>query len=163
MKENFLDNLIDRTNYDLTENGAITHKTTKSDVLDMFAMGGAYRRRKEEDCILLFKSALEENESLAMKCLFYLRDILQGQGERRFFRVCFKWLCEEKPKVAKRNLDKIAEYGRWDDLIYATDGTDLQEDAFDIIQTQLILDLNSKTPSLLRKVASIRKLLKLQK
>lgn len=151
MKEDFLNNLVDETNFAFTENGAITHKTTKSAVLDLFALGGACRNRPANECILYFKDALEEDESLAIKCLFYIRDILEGQGERRFFRICFNWLCREKPEAAKRNLDKIAEYGRWDDLIYATDGTELQNDAFDIIHSQLILDLESKTPSLLAK------------
>lgn len=74
-----------------------------------------------------------------------------GQGERRFFRVCFKWLCDNKPEVAKRNLENISEYGRWDDLIYAVEGTKLEEDAFYIIKKQLVLDLDCKTPSLLGK------------
>ena len=40
-----LNALKDNTNFTYTENGALTHKTTKSDLLDMFAMGGAYRKR----------------------------------------------------------------------------------------------------------------------
>ena len=151
MDKTFLDSLKDITNYKFTENGAITHDTTKSAVFDMFAMGAAYRKRNDADCILLFKNALEENESLAMKCLFYIRDILEGQGERRFFRVCFKWLCDERPEVAKRNIDKIAEYGRWDDILYATDDTKMQDYAMFIVKEQLALDLESKTPSLLGK------------
>ena len=76
--------MIDNTNYTNTENGGITHKTTKSAVLDMFALCGSYRNRSDADCILAFKNALEENESLALKCLFYLRDCRGGQGERSF-------------------------------------------------------------------------------
>ena len=30
-------------------------------VYDMFTFGGAYRKRTDEDCILLFKNAYEEN------------------------------------------------------------------------------------------------------
>ena len=108
----FVNGLADATNFSRTDNGALAHKTTRSAVYDMFALGGAYRRRTDEDCILLFKNALEENESLALKCLFYLRDCRGGQGERRFFRVCYKWLAQKQPKIAKRNLEQLSEYGR---------------------------------------------------
>ena len=147
----FLDNLEDENNFTLTENGAVTHKTTKSAVLDMFSLGAAYRNRSDADCINLFINALEENEALAMKCLFYLRDVRGGQGERRFFRVCFKWLCDNNPEAAKRNLGYLSEYGRWDDLIYATAGTKLEDYALFLIKEQLVLDMESKTPSLLAK------------
>lgn len=43
----FLNGLEDATNFITTENGAISHRTTKSDLLDMFAMGGAYRTRSD--------------------------------------------------------------------------------------------------------------------
>ena len=147
----FLTGLKTQTNYGLTENGAVKHNTTQSKVLDMFAMCGAYRNRSDEDCIVAFQSALQEDVTLAMKCLFYLRDIRGGQGERRFFRVCFKWLCTELPEVAIRNLDNISEFGRWDDLIYGTLDTPVFEEAMTIVKKQLILDLDCKTPSLLGK------------
>lgn len=147
----FLDNLDNATNWKYTENGAVTHDHTKSKVLDMFAMGGSFRNRSDADCINLFINALEENEALAMKCLFYLRDVRGGQGERRFFRVCFKWLCDNNPEAAKRNLKYLSEYGRWDDLIYATVGTKLEDYALFLIKEQLVLDMESKTPSLLAK------------
>ena len=146
-----LNELKKETNYTITENGAIAHKSTLNKVYDMFAFGGAYRTRTDADCILLFKNAIEENETLALKCLFYLRDIRGGQGERRFFRVCFKWLCDNYPDAAKRNLDKLSEYGRWDDLLYATDNTKMEDYALFLIKEQLILDLDSTTPSLLGK------------
>lgn len=147
----FMNNLVNENNFGLTENGAVKHNTTKSAVLDMFALCGAYRNRLEADCIVAFKNALAENESLAMKCLFYLRDCRGGQGERRFFRVCFKWLCDAMPQVARRNLENVSEYGRWDDLIYATLGTSVEKDALAIVKHQLALDCGCKTPSLLAK------------
>lgn len=71
MKSNF--------NYGLTENGGIKHKTTMNNVLDMFAMGGSMRKRSDEDVILMFKKAYHEDPTLALRCLFYLRDIRGGK------------------------------------------------------------------------------------
>lgn len=147
----FLNQMTKDSNITRTENGGVTRKSTESKVLDMFACGGAYRTRSDEDVILLFKNAFEEDRLLAMKCLFYLRDIRGGQGERRFFRIAFRWLCNEYPQVAKANLENVSEYGRWDDLIYVAEGTQVQTAAFNIIKHQLALDIQCKTPSLLAK------------
>ena len=146
----FLNGLTNATNYTFTENGAVTHKTTKSNLLDMFAMGGSYRKRSEDDVILLFKKAYEENPVYALKCLFYLGDVRGGQGERRFFRVCMKWLAEHDVEAARRNLKHVPEYRRWDDL-YAFVGTPLENEAFAFMKNQLALDVQCKTPSLLAK------------
>ena len=96
----FIENLKKETNFTETENGAVAHKTTLNAVYDMFALGGAYRKRSDEDCIVLFQRALSEDPIMALKCLFYLRDIRGGQGERRFFRVCFNWLAKNYPEIA---------------------------------------------------------------
>lgn len=151
MGNTFMDNLTNATNFNRTANGALAHKSTRSMVYDMFALGGAYRNRSVEDCILLFKNAFEENEELALKCLFYLRDCRGGQGERRFFRHNFKWLCTAHPEAAKRNLIHLSEYGRWDDLIYTTYGTPMFNEALAIVKHQLALDVECETPSLLAK------------
>ena len=79
MTNSYMNALKNDANFTYTENGAVIHKTTNSDVYDMFALGGAYRDRTDEDVILLFKNALEEDRLLAMKCLFYLRDIRGGK------------------------------------------------------------------------------------
>ena len=83
----FLDSLKREMNYTETENGGVAYASTLDAVYDMFALGGAYRSRTDEDCILLFKNALEENETLALKCLFYLRDIRRADKENVDFSV----------------------------------------------------------------------------
>ena len=146
-----LNAMKEEANYKLTENGGIALKSTLNDVLDMFALCGAYRTRSEEDCIFMFKKAFEDNDDLAMKCLFYLADCRGGQGERRFFRVCFKWLANNYPEVAKKNIKFIPTYRRWDDILYSCVGTPIEKDALAFIKKQLALDTECKTPSLLAK------------
>lgn len=138
------------TNYTHTENGAITHKSTLNKVLDMFAMGGACRSRHEEEIRQMFYNAFKENETLALKCLFYLRDVRGGQGERRFFRTVLKSLANSNPEAVKRNLEHIAEFGRWDDYYTLVD-TPVEEAMWKMLKSQLALDVQSKTPSLLAK------------
>ena len=150
MENKFLNGLQDAANIGYTENHAIKHLTTKSDLLDMFAMGGAYRSRSDEDVILLFKKAYAENPVYALKCLFYLRDVRGGQGERRFFRTCVKWLANYDTEAMRRNLRYIPIFGRYDDL-YVFVGTPLENDAFNFMKEQLALDVECKTPSLLAK------------
>ena len=146
----FLNGLTNGANYTLTENGAVTHTTTRSDLLDMFAMGAAMRKRTDEDVILMFRKAFKENPSYALKCLFYIRDIRGGQGERRFFRVCMRDLATQNIEAAMRNLRHIPEFGRWDDL-YIFIGTPLEGAALNFMKEQLALDIQCKTPSLLAK------------
>ena len=146
----YLNNLKQANNYTVTENGATSHASTLNGLMDLFALGGAYRKRSDDDCITLFKKAFEEDESYAMKCLFYNRDIRGGQGERRFFRVILKWLANNHSDAVLRNMKYIPLVGRWDDL-YALDGTPLENMAYDFMKQQFLLDLICKTPSLLAK------------
>ena len=79
MSKTFLDNLKANTNKGLTENLAVKYNSTLDPVLDMFAFGGAYRNRTDDDVITLFKNAFKVDETLALRCLFYLRDISGGK------------------------------------------------------------------------------------
>ena len=149
-----MNELKERFNYKFTENFGIALESTGSKVYDMFAFGGAYRTRSEEDCILLFKEAFEEDSTLAMKCLFYLRDCRGGQGERRFFRVCLKWLAKNYPSTVIRNIAQIADKGRWDD-VFVLFNTPVNNYTLNLIKRQLSLDMNdamgNKAISLLAK------------
>ncbi len=80
MKMNeFLKAMKKDTNYGLTENGGVKHLYTLNKVLDMFAMGGAMRNRSEDDIITMFMQAYKEDRTLALRCLFYLRDVRGGK------------------------------------------------------------------------------------
>jgi hypothetical protein len=55
------------------------------------------------------------------------------QGERRFFRICFHWLCNNHPEAAKRNFKYIINFGRIDDLYCMVD-TPLENDMFTFLK-----------------------------
>ena len=151
MSNAFINGLREMSNYTYTENNAVSLRSTLDAVYDLFTLGAAYRQRSEEDIINLFKKAYRENAELAMKCLFYIRDAREGQGERRFFRVCMNRLAKSDDReAAKRNLQYVSEFGRWDDL-YCFIDTTLQNDALEIMRQQIALDMSCKTPSLLAK------------
>ena len=147
---NFLEELNLQSSVSTTENGAGTYTTTGDSVLNLFALGGSYRSRSEQDCISLFRDAFLADPVLAIKALFYIRDITDGQGERRFFRVAFKWLCCEYPEWANVVLEAIPTYGRWDDL-FCTCGTSVESSMWSIIKSQWEKDLTAESPSLLAK------------
>lgn len=140
----FMAAMKNENNFKCTENGATAKSSTLSKVYDLFALGGAYRKRSDEDCILLFKEAYEEDKNYALKCLWYLRDIEQGQGERRFFRVCLKWLATHDTDAVIRNLSTIVDdgFGRWDDLFMLFD-TPAESAMMRLVQKQLIEDIKA--------------------
>lgn len=131
-----LNALKNEENKTYTENGAAALKSTGNAVYDLFATGAAYRTRSDSDILNLFTAAWHENPELALKCLFYLRDIRGGQGERRFFRVCMRWLAVNEPNVVRKNIKNIIEYGRVDDL-YCLIDTPVEKDTFDFISHQV--------------------------
>lgn len=151
----FLNELKNELNYTVTENGAIAHKSTLNKVYDMFAFGGACRSRTNKEIEDLFIQAFVEDKELALKCLFYLRDCRGGQGERRFFRICFHWLSLIYPEYAIPLLIEIPTFGRWDDLWYSVYGERYNKKVFEevlnIIKNQIMIDCQSKTCSLLAK------------
>jgi hypothetical protein len=117
--------LLDCINYpgahmfSTTKNGATTLITSGDALIDFFFRLGASRERSEEAILKDFTNAWtnEANRLYTLKALFYARDIRGGQGERRLFRICLKWLAENEPEVVRLNLHLISEYGRWDDLM----------------------------------------------
>jgi hypothetical protein len=145
-----LDSVMNDDNIAYTENDALAFRTTKSAVLDFFATGGAIRSRTPEKQIDLFSKAYKENPLLAVRALFYFRDIRGGQGERNTFRTLLRYLVETAPNTVRANIKLIPEYGRWDD-IYVLFDSELEHYAMKLIHDQFTLDLTSDRPSLLAK------------
>jgi hypothetical protein len=150
MTNKFLSGLQDATNVAYTANGARAYATTNSSVLDFFSQGGALRARTTQDKIALFTKAFAEDKLLALKALFYFRDVRGGQGERQTFRDILRYLANSQPEVIAKNIDLIPYFGRWDDL-YELDGTKLEDLAYATLRAKFIEDLSSKNPSLLGK------------
>ena len=135
-----LEYLKEEANMTLTENGAVTHRTSGSECLDLFGTIGALRHADNREITDRFARAWAEDRDLAIKILFYCRDIRGGLGERRVFRVVFRWLAENAPETVLRNLPFFAEYGRWDDVLVLLD-TDCSDAAVALLKEQLEADL----------------------
>ena len=123
-----------------TENGAVTYRTTGKDCLDLFATIGALRRANEQDICNRFLKAYAENPDLAMKILFYARDVRGGLGERRVFRSILTWLASNEKTSVLKNLPFIAEYGRWDDVLVLLK-TPCRKEALALLKEQFRKDL----------------------
>lgn len=122
-----------------TENGAATYRSSQSACLDLFASIGALRRESGEEITGRFLRAYAENADLAMKTLFFARDIRGGIGERRVFRTVLQWLAENEPRSLEKNIPHIPEYGRFDDLLSLM-GTPCEGRALQQIKRQLEAD-----------------------
>lgn len=116
-----LEALKKEANIAYTENGAVSLRSSGKDCLDLFAGIGALRHADEAEIISRFIKAYSENADLAMKILFYARDIRGGLGERRVFRSILRWLAENEKQSVLKNLGSIAEFGRWDDMLVLLD------------------------------------------
>jgi len=112
-----LEYMKETANRTFTENGAVTPRSTGSDVLNLFATIGALRSQNEAEIEKRFLRSFAENGELTMKMLFYARDVRGGLGERRVFRVLLRYLAENSPACLARTLRLVPEYGRWDDLL----------------------------------------------
>ena len=100
----------------LTANGMVTNSTSLNSCVDMFFLAGASRNMPEKDIEILFQKAIVENPLVALKLMFWSRDVRGGAGERRFFRVCSKFLNKNYLSYLEKNISNVPEYGRWDDI-----------------------------------------------
>lgn len=131
-------------NYSITENGAIGYKSTGSALVDINYKVSSLRQAEEDEIISLFDKAFNEHKEYALKWLFFARDVREGLGERRLFRICYKRLVELDINAFYKNLDNIAEYGRWDDLVSLLDISDATDKYIAYtIQIQLNKDLDN--------------------
>lgn len=125
-----------------TENGALGHKTTGKYLLDLNFSVSSLRNMKETDVARKFIAAFEEDPVLAMRWLFFARDVRGGMGERRLFRVCMKALAIRNSALAESLVPLVPIYGRWDDLwdlMSMTDG--VRNAVVRVVRYQLAQDI----------------------
>ena len=99
---NFMDGikstLNNECNVSVTENGAVGFRTTGKALLDLNFAVASLRSASEHDISQRFTKAFFEDKLMAMKWLFYARDVRGGLGERRLFRACMVPLAKEFPE-----------------------------------------------------------------
>lgn len=151
---NFADAVREQNKFTKTENGAVALKSSGSKCLDFFATVGSLRSAEQLRKETLFEEAYKECPIVAIKTLFYARDILYGLGERETFRTLLHYAAFHHPEAIRPNIDLIGGYGRYDDL-YSLIGTPLEDDMWDVMKKQLEEDLrnynNGESVSLLAK------------
>lgn len=129
-----------------TENGAISHATTGSALLDYFSKCGTYRDRKQAEVNPDMDKIWAESPQLALMIIFYMRlitrrtsgffsseTVQKGQGARDEFRKALRWLAQRHPEVLKKNLWLVPEAGRWSDLWH--------EDVIDMMPREAVYGL----------------------
>lgn len=126
-----------------TENGAVGYHTSGKHLLDANFAVSSMRNWSEQRIVKLFAKAYYENPLLAVKWLFYLRDIRgNGMGERHTFRICLKWLMKNHADYAENVVPLIPEYGRFDDWLSLLD-TPVHEKVIQSVKDQLMADLDA--------------------
>lgn len=131
-------------NLNKTEKGAYGYKSSGFALLDLNYKVSSLRNRSEEEISELFTNAYNENKEYALKWLFFARDIREGLGERRLFRICYSRLVELDLVLFINNLDIISEYGRWDDLVSLIGISDFTDKfIIQIIKNQLNNDIRN--------------------
>ena len=128
----------------------MAYRSTLNHNLDLFGLMGAVAFGNDK-LMDLFNKAYMENEELAIRNLFYLRDIKTGMGRRDDFRTIVSSLANINPEAVCRIAKFIPEYGRWDDVLVLLDNPKTRDCAVELISDQLTLDMLSDETSLLAK------------
>ena len=137
---NTLARAMERTsNLTETQNGAVALSSTGDKVLNLFSTIGALRGAEKNRTIRLWKEAFAENADLAMKTLFYARDVRGGLGERDVFRTILRYAAETSPESVKKNLPFVGYFGRFDDL-YCLVGTKCEKAMWTCMKDQFEKD-----------------------
>ena len=159
MMNEFQQTLNRVNNFQQTENGATGYSTSGQNLVDLNFVVPSNHKNVSSTELEKFVQALNEDTVLAVKWIFYLRDVREGLGERDSFIKLFKTLWLTDPVSAVKVVKLIPEYGRWKDVIdilaeFPSDN-DLTETIYLLIENQLREDCvhltEDKSVSLLAK------------
>lgn len=125
-----------------TLNGMLTNSTSSNACVDLFFVIGAMRSQRNnktrmEELTIMFDKAYRENSLVAMKILFWARDVRGGAGERDVFKTIVKHLAVNNTEALMKNLTIIPEYGRFDDL-FAVFNTPAERAAIEYIMAIML-------------------------
>ena len=142
-----LNYLKQETNKTKTTNGDTAFRSTMDELLDLFSNAATLRNKPEEIVKNYFTKAFYSKKAkdklLVLKCLFYIRDIQEGLGERRVFRIMMKELLSGRyGKDYEYLINLIPEYGRWDDVLVALD-TPAQDTMVKVIKNRMKKDIKA--------------------
>lgn len=114
-----------------------------SNLYDFYYRLSNLRYANKEEIKRLYRKAREENKELADNAILYTRDIRKGGlGERRAARVMMRELALIDDDKVRRNLKRIVDVGRWDDL-FILEGTGVEPDVWNLVKSQLQEDLTN--------------------
>lgn len=131
-----------------TQNMAVSHGHTGSELLDYFANAGSYRDRSQGEVDADMAVAWAENPELTLKLLFHTRMITRkvmygdgratekvqrGMGNRDESRKMFNWVARNHPDVAVASLPFWPLVGTWKDLWHM--------DLIDVLPRQAVYNL----------------------
>lgn len=125
-----------RTRDNQTENGMVTNSSTLNACVDLFFTVGAMRGQDKKRLVANFSKAFNENPLVALRTMFWARDVRGGAGERQIFKDLMVYLAENHVESLAKNLSYVPEYGRWDDLLVLF-GTKLDTQAKNLIVNAL--------------------------
>ena len=146
----FGDELV-KMNANYTENGALAYNTTGKNLLDLNFQIPQLRAMDDDMLLYKWNIVYEENPELALRWLFFLRDVRHGAGERQTFRRLLKIIFTNPmyKKLGSLLLSSMTNdtveplipfYGRWDDLLSLLD-YDCKDEVMRVIWLQLNRDL----------------------
>ncbi len=112
-----------------TENGALSHSTTGTALLDYFSKAGTYRDRTIETVHADVSKMWAESPMATLQMLFYMRlvtrstkgffaseDVQKGQGIRDEYRKAISWIAKFHPAEFQKNMWLMPVVGCWKDL-----------------------------------------------
>lgn len=111
-------NAVNAPSMTTTTNGMAAYDKTGSKLVDLFFNIGS--ARNNPNIVQEFMTAYGHDKLLALKCLFWVRDVRGGAGEREVFKKILIALCEYDPDTLIKNIHLIPVYGRWDDGLCLT-------------------------------------------
>ena len=96
-----------------TKNGAVTHSTSQSQLVDLFFIAGTLIWQEPKNYMQKWHGAYLEDKELAFRLLFWMRDVRGWAWVRDAFNFIYNKLsANEKAHFAHY----IPEYGRWKDV-----------------------------------------------